>query len=153
MNTRNIEISVGLFVFIGLAAVAFLAVRIGGGRLSLSAPTTQLTQARFTNASGLKSGSTVRVAGVPIGTVTEVTLKHDEMVALVTLKIDSTLKLDDDTSAAVRSSGLIGEKFISLKPGSSGTALKPGAIIVDTESAVDLEDIISRFAFGSVDKK
>ena len=79
--------------------------------------------------------------------------KEDEMVALVTLQIDSSLKLDDDTSASVRSSGLIGEKFISLKPGSSGTALKPGAIIVDTESAVDLEDIIARFAFGSVDKK
>ena len=153
MNSRKIEISVGLFVFVGLAAIAFLAVRIGGGRLALSAPTTQLVQARFTNASGLKAGSTVRVAGVSIGAVTEVKLKQDEMVALVTLRIDSTLKIDDDTSAAVRSSGLIGEKFISLKPGSSGTALKPDAIIVDTESAVDLEDIIARFAFGSVDKK
>jgi phospholipid/cholesterol/gamma-HCH transport system substrate-binding protein len=153
MNSRKIEISVGLFVFVGLVAVAFLAVRIGGGQLALSASATQLTQARFTNASGLKPGSTVRVAGVPVGTVTEVKLKQDEMAALVTLRIDSSLKLDDDTSAAVRSAGLIGEKFISLKPGSSGTVLKPGAIIVDTESAVDLEDIIAKFAFGSVDKK
>jgi phospholipid/cholesterol/gamma-HCH transport system substrate-binding protein len=153
MNTRKIEISVGLFVFIGLAAVAFLAVRVGGGRLALSAPSTHTMQARFTNASGLKPGSTVRVAGVPVGDVTAVTLKHDDMVALVTLRIDSSLKLDDDTSAAVRSSGLIGEKFISLKPGSSGTPLNPGSVIVDTESAVDLEDIIARFAFGSVDKK
>jgi phospholipid/cholesterol/gamma-HCH transport system substrate-binding protein len=152
MNIRKIEISVGLFVFVGLAATAFLAVRIGGGRLALSAPDTQLTTARFTNASGLRAGSTVRVAGVPVGEVNEVTLKRDEMVALVTLRLDASLKLEDDVSASVRSSGLIGEKFIALNPGSSGVPLEPGALIVDTESAVDLEDIISRFALGSVNK-
>jgi phospholipid/cholesterol/gamma-HCH transport system substrate-binding protein len=152
MTIRKIEISVGLFVFIGLAALAFLAVRIGGGRLALSAPDTQLTVARFTNASGLRAGSTVRVAGVPIGEVAEVKLKQDEMVALVTLRLDISVKIDDDASAAVRSSGLIGEKFIALNPGASGTPLAQGAIIVDTESAVDLEDIISRFALGSVNK-
>jgi phospholipid/cholesterol/gamma-HCH transport system substrate-binding protein len=152
MNIRKIEISVGLFVFVGLAATAFLAVRIGGGRLALSAPDTQLTVARFTNASGLRTGSTVRVAGVPIGEVAEVKLDHKDVVALVTLRLDASVKLDDDTSAAVRSSGLIGEKFIALDPGSSGVPLAPGALIVDTQSAVDLEDIISRFALGSVSK-
>lgn len=151
MTTRKIEFSVGLFVLVGLAAAAFLAIRIGGGRLAK--PDTQQLSARFTNASGLKKGSSVRISGVAIGEVTGVTLKHEDMSALVTFRVESGLKLDDDTSASVRSAGLIGEKFISLKPGSSGTVLKPGAVIVDTESAVDLEDIISRFAFGSVDKK
>jgi phospholipid/cholesterol/gamma-HCH transport system substrate-binding protein len=151
MNTRKIEFSVGLFVFVGLAALAFLAVRIGGGRVT--SPNTHEIKARFTNASGLKKGSTVRISGVTIGEVTDVGLSPEDMAAMVTVRIDSSLKLDDDTVAAVRSSGLIGEKFISLKPGASGVALKPGAVIVDTESAFDLEDVIARFAFGSVDKK
>ena len=151
MNSRKIEILVGLFVFIGLAAVAFLAIRIGGGRLG-SPDTTSIT-ARFTNANGLKKGSTVRISGVTIGDVTNVTLNPEDLAALVTFRVASNLKLDDDTAAAIRSSGIIGEKFISLKPGSSGVAIKAGAVLVDTESAVDLEDLISRFAFGSVDKK
>jgi phospholipid/cholesterol/gamma-HCH transport system substrate-binding protein len=151
MNTRRIEFTVGFFVLVGLAALAFLAIRIGGGRFA--APDTQVLAARFTNASGLKKGSSVRISGVSIGEVTKVALKPDDMSALVTFHIDAKIKLDDDTTAAVRSAGLIGEKFISLKPGSSGMPLKPGSVIVDTESAVDLEDLISRFAFGSVSKK
>ncbi|HEU5080981.1 MAG TPA: outer membrane lipid asymmetry maintenance protein MlaD [Opitutaceae bacterium] len=151
MNTRRIEFSVGLFVLVGLVAVAVLAIRIGGGRIGR--PDTREIGARFTNANGLKKGSSVRISGVTIGDVTSVSLKPDDMSALVMMRVDASLKLDDDTIASVRSSGLIGERFISLKPGSSGTALKTGAIIVDTESAVDLEDIIARFAFGSVDKK
>lgn len=150
MNTRKIEFSVGLFVLIGLGAAAFLAIRIGGGRLA--APDTQILKARFTNASGLKPGSAVRIAGVTIGDVTEVALTPEDMVALVSFRVASHVKLEDGTVASVRSAGLIGEKFISLKPGSSGTPLKPGTVIVDTESAVDLEDIIARFAFGSVNK-
>jgi phospholipid/cholesterol/gamma-HCH transport system substrate-binding protein len=151
MNSRKIEIFVGLFVFVGLAAVAFLAIRIAGGRLG--SPDTQSITARFTNANGLKKGSTVRISGVTIGDVTQVKLNPEDLAALVTMRVAADLKLDDDTVAAVRSAGIIGEKFISLKPGSSGVAFKPGAILVDTESAVDLEDLISRFAFGSVDKK
>jgi len=151
MNSRRLEFAVGLFVLVGLAAVAYLAIRIGGGQL-VAADTYQLT-ARFTNASGLKKGSSVRVSGVAIGVVTGVTLKPDDMVALVSFRVPITLKLDDDTVAAIKSAGLIGEKFISLKPGGSGTALKPSALIIDTESSIDLEDIIARFAFGSVDKK
>ncbi len=151
MNSRKIEIAVGLFVLVGLVAIAYLAIRIGGGRLV--APDTYQLTARFTNASGLKVGSSVRIAGVAIGDVTSVTLKPDDMVALVAFRVPATLKLDDDTVAAIKSSGLIGEKFISIKPGGSGAALKAGALIVDTESSVDLEDVIARFAFGSVDKK
>lgn len=151
MNSSKIQFAVGLFVLLGVVAIAYLAIRVGGGRLV--APDTYLLTARFTNASGLKVGSSVRIAGVAIGDVTYVTLKPDDMVALVTFRVPSALKLDDDTVAAIKSSGLIGEKFISVKPGGSGTALKAGALIIDTESSVDLEDVIARFAFGSVDKK
>ena len=151
MNSRRIEFSVGVFVFVGLAALAFLAIKIGGGRFARG-DVNELT-ARFTNASGLKAGSTIRIAGVPVGAVTRIELKKDEMVALVSFTVDATVQLDDDTTAAVRSAGLIGEKFISVVPGASGMPLKPGDVIVDTQSAVDLEDIISRFAFGDATKK
>lgn len=151
MNSRTVELSVGIFVLIGLAAVAYLTLRIGGGRVANG--DTYSLDARFTNASGLKTGSSVRVAGVTIGNVTAVRLNYDDMVAIVSFRLPKDLKLDDDTVAAIKSAGLIGEKFISLKPGGSGLPLKPGSMIVDTESSIDLEDIIARFAFGTVDKK
>lgn len=150
-NTRKTELAVGIFVIVGVLAVAFLAVSVGNGRLSM--PNMSLFNARFTNVNGLKTGSTVRIAGVTVGEVKSIAIKPEDMSALVSFRVESNLKLDDDTVAAIRSSGLLGDKFIALKPGSSGTALKPGALIVDTESTVDLEDLISRFAFGSVDKK
>ena len=152
MNTQKIRISVGLFVLVGLAALAFLAVSMGKGRLALP-ETTRPIVARFTNAGGLKAGSTVQIAGVPVGEVKKITLKPDDMSALVLFRVESSLKLDDDTIAAIHSQGLLGEKFIALKPGSSGTPLKPGDVIVDTQSTVDLEDLIAKFAFGSTDKK
>jgi phospholipid/cholesterol/gamma-HCH transport system substrate-binding protein len=153
MTTQKIRITVGLFVLVGLAAAALLAVSMGGGSLVMPEAHRMLLVARFTNANGLKKGSTVAIAGVPVGVVKEIKLKHDDMSALVTLGVDSSLKLDDDTVAAIHSAGLLGEKFIALKPGASGTELKPGAVIVDTQSTVDLEDLIAKFAFGSTDKK
>jgi phospholipid/cholesterol/gamma-HCH transport system substrate-binding protein len=151
MNTRKIELSVGTFVIAGLIALGYLAVAVSGGHLSL--PDSHLLSARFTNVNGLKPGSTVRIAGVSVGEVKAITLKGEDMSALVTFRVESRLKLDDDTAAAIRSAGLLGEKFIALKPGASGNALKPGSVIIDTESTVDLEDLVARFAFGSVDKK
>jgi len=153
MNSQRIKILVGLFVLIGLVALAFLAVSMGGGRLALPEAHRKMLVARFTNANGLKTGSTVAIAGVPVGEVKKISLKPDDMSALVTFGVDSSLKLDDDTVAAIHSAGLLGEKFIALKPGASGTELKAGAMIVDTQSTVDLEDLIAKFAFGSTDKK
>ena len=154
MNNQRIKITVGLFVLVGVVALAFLAISMGGGTLlALPEAHRQMFVARFTNAGGLKRGSTVQIAGVPVGEVKKITLKEDDMTALVTFAVESQLKLDDDTVAAIHTAGLLGEKFIALKPGSSGTELKPGATIVDTESTVDLEDLIAKFAFGSGDKK
>jgi len=153
MNTQRINILVGLFVLVGLMALAFLAISSGGGRLSLPEGHHLELAARFTNANGLKTGSTVAIAGVPVGEVKKISLKPDDMSAMATFEVDSSLVLDDDTVAAIHSAGLLGEKFIALKPGASGTALKPGAVIVDTQSTVDLEDLIAKFAFGSADKK
>jgi phospholipid/cholesterol/gamma-HCH transport system substrate-binding protein len=153
MNTQRINILVGIFVLLGLMAMAFLAISMGGGRFSLPKGHHFQLVARFTNADGLRSGSTVAIAGVPVGEVKKIALKPDDMSAMVTFEVDSDLVLDDDTVAAIHSAGLLGEKFVALKPGASGTPLKPGAVIVDTQSTVDLEDLMAKFAFGSTEKK
>jgi phospholipid/cholesterol/gamma-HCH transport system substrate-binding protein len=100
------ELAVGIFMLVGMLAVAFLAVSVGNGRLSM--PNTSLFSARFTNVNGLKTGSTVRIAGVTVGEVKTIAIKLEDLSALVTFRLESNLKLDDDTVAAIRSSGLIG---------------------------------------------
>lgn len=148
MNSKTVELSVGTFVLIGLVAILYLALQVGSNRW---AGDHYSLYARFLNAGGLNEGSSVQIAGVKVGTVGEITLNKEQMVAMVELKLPSDLVLDDDTIASIKSTGLIGDKFLALNPGGSGIQLAPGETIVDTESAVDLEDLISRFAFGSID--
>ncbi len=146
---HKMEFGVGLFVLAGLAAIFYLAIAIGGARLW--GGDTYRLDARFSNVAGLNVGSRVDIAGVRVGTVRAITLDQKHFVAIVTLEIPSSIELDDDTIASVRTAGLIGDRFISLSPGGSGIRLEPGDLIIDTESAVDIESLISRFAFGSID--
>jgi phospholipid/cholesterol/gamma-HCH transport system substrate-binding protein len=150
MKPTRTELAVGLFVLAGLAAIAYLALRLGAGQL-LGQPTYQL-KARFANVGGLAPGAAVRVGGVAIGRVARLDLTPD-YAALATLELRGDLKLPADTIASIRSAGLIGDKFIALAPGADDALLAAGDIITDTENAVDLESLISRFAFGSVQEK
>jgi len=150
MNSTKVQFIVGIFFIAGLLAVAFLAVRIGGGHLFPG--DTYTLSARFTNVGGLKAGSSVNLLGVTVGSVKDVEIKVDDMVAVVTFQISSDIKLDMDTIASIKTTGLIGEKFLALEPGGSDIYLEPGDMIVDTSSAIDLEDLISRFAFGSIEE-
>ncbi|MDG2167117.1 MAG: outer membrane lipid asymmetry maintenance protein MlaD [Opitutales bacterium] len=148
MNSKKVELTVGIFVLIGLIAILYLSLQVGSNRwagdhYSLSA--------RFLNAGGLNEGSSVQIAGVKVGTVGSITLNKEQMVAMVEIKLPTDLVLDDDTIASIKSTGLIGDKFLALNPGGSGIPLEAGEVIVDTESAVDIEDLISRFAFGSIE--
>lgn len=149
MNRARIEILAGLFVLLGLVVVTYLAISLGG--LKLSKPETYELRARFSNVSGLNVGSAVRIAGVPVGEVTAIELDRVQMVAIITMRLPADIELDDDTIAAVRTNGLIGDKSVLLRPGGSGVPLAPGDLIVDTESSVDIEGLISRFAFGDVE--
>ena len=143
----RVDLSVGAFVLFGLAALAYLALKIGGGALVGRDTTT--VRARFTNLGGLVPGASVLVSGVVIGKVETVELDKN-YAAIATLRVRKDVPLPADTMAAVRSSGLIGDKHIALTPGGDTVLLKPDELIVDTESAVDLESLISRFAFGGV---
>jgi phospholipid/cholesterol/gamma-HCH transport system substrate-binding protein len=151
MKQTKLEFLVGVFVLIGLAAVAYLTLKLGAG--SLLGGDTYMLEARFTNTSGLNAGSNVVVAGVPVGRVEEIRVEPTDYSAIVTLRVNSGLHLPTDSMASIKTTGLIGDKFISLSPGADETFLTPGTRITMTESAVDLEGLIGKMAFGSVNKE
>ncbi len=151
MISKRLELLVGGFLLLGLAAVAYLTVKLGAG--SLPAGDTYVIEARFTNSGGLHPGSSVLVAGVPTGRVEAVRIDPADYSAIATLRLASALRLPTDSMASIKTSGLIGDKYVSLSPGADENYLQPGARITMTESAVDLESLIGKMAFGSTDKE
>ncbi|MCI5222638.1 MAG: outer membrane lipid asymmetry maintenance protein MlaD [Candidatus Electrothrix sp. AR4] len=115
----------------------------------LSESSTYTIYAEFENISGVKSGADVQIAGVTVGTVSKLHLNKDDM-AVATLKLDKDIKLAKDSMASVKSQGIIGDKIIQITPGGDEEYYQAEDIIVDTESSVDLESLISKFAFGGV---
>jgi phospholipid/cholesterol/gamma-HCH transport system substrate-binding protein len=150
MKQTKLELLVGIFVLLGLAAVAYLTVKLGAGAL-LGGPT-YVIEARFTNAGGLHVGGSVLVAGVTVGRVETVRMDPGDYSAVATLRLPSALRLPTDSMASIKTSGLIGDKYIALSAGADETYLEPGARITMTESSVDLESLIGKMAFGRVDK-
>lgn len=149
MNERKLEYLAGIFVLVGIILAAYLAIRISGN--ALFQPRGDTIYAEFSNVGGLKVGSKVRLAGVDVGTIDSVRLDPETFYARVGISLRPGIRLDDDTIASIRTIGLVGEKFVALLPGGSGIYLADGDTIFDTESAMDIEGLISKFAFGSVD--
>lgn len=147
MKGNSLERIVGLFVLAALGCLSYFALKLG--TLQLSPAETYSIEARFSNAAGLIVGSQVSVAGVPIGSVTEMKLAKD-FSAIVGLKIQKQFPLPIDSMASIRGHGLLGDKYVSISPGSEDQVLQAGSRITDTESAVDLESLLSRFAFGAL---
>lgn len=143
-NTKSI---VGLFVLIGIISIYFLAFRVGQDQL-IGEKTYQLS-AIFNNLSGVSKNGRVEVAGVRVGSVRSIELSN-QFKAVAVLDIYEGVALEDDTMAVVKTSGLIGDRFIELIPGGSGILLESGDYIVDTQSALDLESLISKFGFGNI---
>ena len=108
--------------------------------------------ARFDSASGLRVGADVELAGVPVGRVVAISLDPDPLrtQAVVHLRLDKNLHLSDDSIASIKTSGLIGDKYVSLSRGGSEKTIPPGGTITETESPVDLETLIGKYAFGGV---
>jgi len=148
MKKQTVEMAVGIFVLIGMACIGYLAIRLG--KMEIIGGEHYRVQARFQSISGLKVGSEVEMAGVPIGKVEAIALDKERQVAVVTLKIQQSVVLTEDVIASVKTAGLIGDKFIKLSPGVSDTILKPGDMITQTESALDIEELIKKYMFGSV---
>lgn len=148
MNNRRIEFLVGGFVLVGFGAVFYLAIQVGSARVFGGNHYT--LQARFSSTSGVNAGSRVEIAGVRVGTVKSIVL-NDNFYSIVTFELPDSIQLDDDTIVSIKTAGLIGDRYLDISPGGSGFPLEAGDLIVDTESALDIESLISRFAFGGID--
>ncbi len=151
MSERRMEFLVGVFVLLSLAALAWLTLKVGRG--SLPDGETYLVESRFANAGGLHPGSMVTVAGVTVGRVEDVRIDPVDFSAIATLRLVSALRLPTDSMASIKTSGLIGDRYVALSAGAEESFLKAGDRITLTESAVDLESLIGKVAFGSVDKE
>jgi phospholipid/cholesterol/gamma-HCH transport system substrate-binding protein len=148
MKKTSMETAVGIFVVIGIVCVGYLTVKLG--KMELIGDNYYPIYARFRSVSGLKMGGYVEMAGVQIGKVDSISLDQEKKTALVEMKILKEVILSDDVIASVTTAGLIGDKYINLSPGGSETILKPGDLITETESAVNLEELISKYVFGSM---
>ncbi len=137
------ETAVGFFVLLGLVCVAYLTIKLG--RMELFNSDGYTVTASFTSVSGLRAGAEVEIAGVRVGRVKAIRLDGKTNRA-----VNKDVELTDDVIASVKTSGLIGDKYVSLEPGGSGAPLGNGGEITDTESAVDIESLISKYVFGKV---
>jgi len=150
MNKRKIEFYVGLFVIIGLLCVGYMFAVLG--EISLIKDKRYRVYAFFTSVSGLKTGARIEMAGVEIGTVSNVSIDKERLVAKVEFSIDKNIELSEDIIASVKTSGIIGQKYIDILPGGSDIMLEPGEEIYNTESSLDIESLIRKFIFNK-DKK
>jgi len=149
MGGRGIEVVVGVFFLAGFLALGYLALQLGEIPW-LGGASQYLLYAEFDNVSGVSEGADVQVAGVPVGTVERIALSEDGL-ALVGMRLDKSLRVPVDSIASVKSRGIIGDKYIAITLGGDEEVFAPGETITETESAVDLESLISKFAFGKVE--
>jgi phospholipid/cholesterol/gamma-HCH transport system substrate-binding protein len=151
MKQYTVELTVGIFVFAMLISVGYLAVRLG--QMEILGNDYYTINARFESVGGLRSGSDVEIAGVQVGRVTDILLNKDDFVAVVEMKIRRDVAITDDSFASIRTTGLIGDKYVKISPGGSDIVLQPGETIIETQSPVDIEDLVSRYIFGNMNGK
>ena len=148
MKKYTNETVVGIFVIVGLLCIGYMTVNLGN--VSLFGDDTYALYARFNSVSGLRTGNPVEMLGLEIGRVAGFKMDQEDQVAEVELKIKKDIKIFDDAIASIKTAGLIGDKYVSIDAGGSDEVLKPGDMITDTESPVDIGDLISKYAFGDV---
>lgn len=146
----SLELTVGLFMVAGALALVYLAIKLGD--VGVFASETYSLSARFVSSSGLTEGAFVEVGGVRVGTVRHIRVDFDTYEAVVEMSLDPKLKLQDDAIASIRTSGIIGDRFVKISPGGSEIYLEAGDEIIETESSINLEELISKYIFESGDK-
>lgn len=146
MRRFDLELTVGLFLIAGIVCLGYLSIRLG--RMELLGTEGYELYGMFSNTGGLKNGSTVAIAGVEVGRVRSITLKDYQ--AKVVVSLSDQIQIQEDSIAAIKTRGLIGEKYVEITPGSSETILKPGNRIRETQPPVDFEQVISNYVFGKI---
>jgi phospholipid/cholesterol/gamma-HCH transport system substrate-binding protein len=146
MESKKLELSVGLFLLIGIVCLAYLSFKLG--QVRIWGGSEYRVYATFSNVGGLKPKASVSMAGVPIGYVQRVQLKNG--AALVTLSIHKDVKLEDDVIASIKTTGIIGDKYVAITPGASEQFIQANGKITDTQPPVDIEELLGKFVFGKV---
>ncbi|MBF0133773.1 MAG: outer membrane lipid asymmetry maintenance protein MlaD [Magnetococcales bacterium] len=148
MKGGKLELSVGLFVLLGLLSLGWLSVKlarmelVGGNNISI--------WANFSSVSGLKPGAMVEIAGVTVGRVDQIVLDKTDYEAKVRLLLSPDVPIQEDAIASIRTKGLIGDRYVAISPGGSENLLKENGTIVQTEPAINFEELISQFVHGSI---
>ena len=153
MKKYSNELSVGVFVFLGLLAVAYLTLKLGN--VELFEGDGYVLTAKFNDVTGLRKGAEVQMAGVSVGKVVEIGLHYKDHLyrANVKMRLQDGLQVYDDATVAVKTSGIIGDKYIDLEAGGASDTLRAaGDEIEDTISTIDIESLISKYVFGGVDQ-
>lgn len=147
-QTRSVELGTGLFVLLGMGALFFLTTQTTGSN-TLTGSDGYTVTARFQNVGSLTDRAPVSMSGVTIGRVTSVEFDPEQLDAVVTFKIDSRFdKIPEDSDASILTSGLLGSQYVGLQPGGSEFYLEDGSEIQFTQSAVVLENLISKYLFN-----
>jgi phospholipid/cholesterol/gamma-HCH transport system substrate-binding protein len=145
----KLEMAVGVFMLVGMLCLGYISIKLG--KMEIMGGDYYTVSAEFDSVSGLKPGARVEVAGVEVGKVDRISLdakSGDRAVAQ--MKIKTGVNITDDVIASVRTSGIIGDKFIKLKPGGSDKFLANNGKIRETESAIDIEELVSKFIHGKI---
>ena len=145
MKRINIEVAVGLFMVFGFLCFAWMSVRLGDVGL-FNKPVYHVS-ARFGSVSGLKPGATVEIAGVHVGKVVSIRLDPKTYEAVVSLEIEKGVVLQTDVIASIRTAGIIGDRYVNIAPGGLEETIADGGKIEETESAINLEELISKYIF------
>jgi phospholipid/cholesterol/gamma-HCH transport system substrate-binding protein len=146
MKRFNVEVSVGLFVVLGVLALGYLSVQLG--QIQLVGGHTYTLTAVFPTVAGLRIGASVEIAGVQIGRIQDIHLEDFE--AIVSMRIDKSIRLRDDAVVSVRTRGLIGEKYLRITQGGSEKVIPEGGRIREVEPPVDFEELIGHFIQGKI---
>ena len=145
MKRFSLEMAVGMFLVAGFVCAAYLSIKLGN--LNLFGDNTYTIEADFTTVTGLKAGAAVEIAGVKIGRVSSITLDPGSYQAHVKMAIQNGVQIQEDSIASIRTSGIIGDKYVNISPGGSPERIQPGGKISETESAVILEELLSKYIF------
>ena len=146
MKKFDLELAVGLFVVAGIICLGYLSIKLG--RMEILGSKGYDIEAIFSDSGGLKTGSSVSIAGVDVGRVKHVIL--DDYQARVTINLPLDVTIQEDAIASIKTKGLVGDKYIGITPGGSDEIIRQGGRIRDTQPALDIENLISNFALGKL---
>ena len=150
MKKYSHETVVGIFVVLGLVVVGYMTVKLGN--VSFLGNDTYSLYAEFNSVSGLRMGNPIEIFGMEVGQIGGFRMDQQNQFVVVELRLNNGVEVYGDAIASIKTSGLIGDKYVGIDPGGSDEILEPGDTILDTQSPIDLAELIGKYAFGDVEK-